>query len=806
MDHPWHISIISTDEDLSDLRSVVIEKLKGTGFEVLAFEESNFPVKPGIHSHDVCLAALKGADIVVLILDKRYGGKYILNKDISITEAEYDTAIKDSKFIIPCVREKSWHEYQAITQQIKRSGLSVIEFQASNTPGTLDCWDTFNFIHKVTHAPHDNFTVFYSTPTDIVEKVFGKLKGLSDHIVRLIVDKLIYSVENIKTTTALSLSLGDVLTKGYFVEPPYKLASGTAPFGCKDITEVILNTLQNHENIAIFGPPGIGKSTLLAKAFLEHARNFVGSQKDEAPIFVKLRGLGSAYHFDVNETINDLLPQLLNKAAYPLLDLQRMKFVFYIDAFDELTEDVSDINVDDLVSKSMFTWPFAITARLHFAISNLEVSSFGDKLRLILKLDNWSPELAIDYIEHFCQSRSREDLIPQFGAHFSGNSSLSELFNNPLLLTLFLLIVEEGDMSLPLDIIDKSTLYSKAIYVWAKRDLNKRSLPKSEDVIQSLIIAWQLIAWSIYKSRLNKNPSTVSDIFDEVSPFLASNTISNYYDVLTTLLDIRPFTNKLVGFIHEELLEFLCAQAILSGFSSQLHPFPQSLHYPIRSEINRFVVGHIRKYNATTSETVLHALVDQYHKASIGTDGINIIIRNQAAYYIGRIDSPSVIDTLLKLEEMETDVSVKLSLEFGLVKNGNLEIEAQLFHKLTTDVTWDRTNRGYHLLYYQDCPISSGPPFLDPEDGSWGRTLKALLSHLKSKSPRHFRLCRIEMYTIKRFIETRSNVGGLTLPDLDLIEANLREVTALLPTYFSQEALTCFYELKGAWTNAMSAH
>ena len=101
----WWVAIISTDHDLKDLRSSLVSHVTDLGFKVLGFEEDGFPVEPGVHSHDACLAALEKADIVILLIDKRYGGLYVHGHGQSITEGEYDKAHGQDKVVIPCVRD-----------------------------------------------------------------------------------------------------------------------------------------------------------------------------------------------------------------------------------------------------------------------------------------------------------------------------------------------------------------------------------------------------------------------------------------------------------------------------------------------------------------------------------------------------------------------------------------------------------------------------------------------------------------------------------------------------------------------------
>jgi hypothetical protein len=416
-------------------------------------------------------------------------------------------------------------------------------------------------------------------------------------------------------------------------------------------------------------------------------------------------------------------------------------------------------------------------------------------------LEKWSPELSSIYVNNFCNSRSRPELIAKFELHFSDNASLKEIFDNPLLLTLFLIIVEEEEMSLPLDVIDKSSLYNRAIYVWAKRDLSRKPASLHTDqMINKVIRSWQLIAWLIYKCRFRKDVLTFAEMLLVINDKKNEiDEIDSVKDVVKALLDIRLHTERVYGFIHEELLEYLAACCIISGFITQKNPFPETLRYAIRSEINKFVIGEIRSYEIGVKIKILEVLENEFKLALQYGNEEAIITRNQAAYYIGRLETPEATKSLLELDALETNITVKLSISFGLVKNKNTVKEGELYGKLTAEQDWDRANRGYHLFYYQDWVGTSGPPFYDPEDITWGRTLKALVSHLKSDSLRHLLLARIEMFTIMRFIVTRQNVGNLTEPLLDDIEKNLIKLKEMVSLEFYQKASVVFDELKKIW-------
>src|SRR5665811_1351582 len=82
----WRVGILSTDYDLHSIRRSLIRTLSALGFATVAFERSDFPVQPGVHSHEACVRAVSTMDIVVLVLDKRYGGLYLGKARRSVTE------------------------------------------------------------------------------------------------------------------------------------------------------------------------------------------------------------------------------------------------------------------------------------------------------------------------------------------------------------------------------------------------------------------------------------------------------------------------------------------------------------------------------------------------------------------------------------------------------------------------------------------------------------------------------------------------------------------------------------------------
>lgn len=118
------VFISSTCFNLKDLRSEVAVALEEWGYLPLWNESRSFPIKPGTHSHDICLDNVKKCDIFVLIIDSRYGGIYAGNnypkKEISISQYEFEIAFNEKKEVYIYVRDTVWNERPSYKKNVKK--------------------------------------------------------------------------------------------------------------------------------------------------------------------------------------------------------------------------------------------------------------------------------------------------------------------------------------------------------------------------------------------------------------------------------------------------------------------------------------------------------------------------------------------------------------------------------------------------------------------------------------------------------------------------------------------------------------
>jgi len=181
------IFISSTTYDVEDIRLITIEALKNRGHEVIYHESPTFPVKLNLHSHDVCLETIKEVDLVVCIIQSRYGGLYKGNNPTQFSDIEIEIKGKTKKGTnkkqtvkIPKDRLSiTWCELY-IAEQNKIPIITFVkkavsdeketrrrnQFLSSFQPAHVDDAKIFDLIDWITKKPVNNWIVIYNNIID----------------------------------------------------------------------------------------------------------------------------------------------------------------------------------------------------------------------------------------------------------------------------------------------------------------------------------------------------------------------------------------------------------------------------------------------------------------------------------------------------------------------------------------------------------------------------------------------------------------------------------------------------------------
>ena len=184
------IFLCSTSFDLEDLRALAVDRF-GDKHEFIHFEDAAFPSRRGLHSHDQCIEAVKQADVVVCIIDRRYGCCYrgsnttnipeqtvkfkatvglekktaeerILAKDLSISWCELITAFSEEKYVITFARKRTLDE-----KATRRENQSVVNFR----PAHVDDVRVFDLLDWITKQPKDNWIIPFDNAVDFLKKL-----------------------------------------------------------------------------------------------------------------------------------------------------------------------------------------------------------------------------------------------------------------------------------------------------------------------------------------------------------------------------------------------------------------------------------------------------------------------------------------------------------------------------------------------------------------------------------------------------------------------------------------------------------
>lgn len=773
----WVVGVISTDYDLKEERKKIIEMLDKLGFRVSAFERPDFPIEPNRHSHDVCLDAIDRLDIVVLIVNKRYGGFYVGNDlRLSITEEEFIKAVDQKKLIVTCVAEETWNEKEKYNNELKAyskhlgkgskiSKKTEAAFASNYHCIHVDKPQTIQFINRIRKMKINNYLCFYSNLIDLCEIVREKISGFSRYICELIVRKQCDKVKATSETIGTEFGIEELLKNNqYYVDPIYEIVSGEMHDEI-DICKPISSEINQDRRTLIIGNAGSGKSVLVSKMFLSKANTFLKNRKDiyKIPFFISLRNKGADYHFSISGYIEDCINEYLEKEAFPLFNVADLKPLFYIDGFDELCDDIAEERIDAISKTSIIKASCIVSSRIPFSRKYLETPRFQTKFHNVIKLLPWNKEVAKAYIVKFCsKSKMTTNEIVE---NVINKEEFVNIYTNPLLLTILLWLLQESEICLPLKIHDQAFLLKKCLMYLVSRELARDSIDtqKADLVLND----WAYVAWKIYSNRNNSNEICLSNICDMAVD--DGYSIGNLYKP-ELVFDINQVTKVIKGTYHEQFLEYLTALAIIEGCLRNKYPYPGFLYIIIRPEINAMIDMEYCSRNRDDKEVIYKKFFDQYVEG-IANDNIhNALKRIQALYHVSKLDAVNSSNYLFMALKSETSIVIRPSLMFNAVKKGDLNIEEKFISELKASSELSEHNRGFHLAYYGD-RIYNEMPYLDDNiDIKWTNTYGALLRHFERTENQYYYIRRIDLYMIYDFMSTRNSVDPVKKEDLERIK------------------------------------
>jgi hypothetical protein len=150
----------STGYDLRTVRAEIVECLRNMGHAPIYFESPSFHVPQGLHSHDACIQAVEQCEVYLLIINKRYGGKYVgtLYPEMagkSITHAETLRALELKKRVFPFVCQSTWDER------------SIYKKNPDTKTVYVENPRIFDLVDEVLHRQTDNWIWFFENSVEL---------------------------------------------------------------------------------------------------------------------------------------------------------------------------------------------------------------------------------------------------------------------------------------------------------------------------------------------------------------------------------------------------------------------------------------------------------------------------------------------------------------------------------------------------------------------------------------------------------------------------------------------------------------
>lgn len=161
------VFVSSTSKDLRDVRASVREHIRNLGHEVVAFESPDFSSNPSKDTCEACLNEVRNSDVLILILDRRYGARY-KGSNKSFTRLEYDTARAKGIPIFVLVSSEA-----LIGRQFY-----LDNGRPRNMKWGVDDPDLFDFIDEIEAQPYGNWVQRFSTLDEIKTWISGQLSSL----------------------------------------------------------------------------------------------------------------------------------------------------------------------------------------------------------------------------------------------------------------------------------------------------------------------------------------------------------------------------------------------------------------------------------------------------------------------------------------------------------------------------------------------------------------------------------------------------------------------------------------------------
>jgi hypothetical protein len=197
------VFLSSTCYDLSVVRGQLRQFVEALGHEPVMSDYNDVVYDPRSHTHTSCIDEVAGADVVVVIIGSRFGGRVVpqalqkvdlealkavsksheilkTKENISITQLEVLKAIESSIPLFVFVDDRVMHDHATYEKNKTKSIVSEIEFDSIEKPETARY--IFEFINFLRLRSTNNGITTFSRLQDIEDSLRKQWSGLMQRL------------------------------------------------------------------------------------------------------------------------------------------------------------------------------------------------------------------------------------------------------------------------------------------------------------------------------------------------------------------------------------------------------------------------------------------------------------------------------------------------------------------------------------------------------------------------------------------------------------------------------------------------
>lgn len=159
------VFVSSTCFDLKEVRDSISRFIKSFGFEPILSEHGDVFYHPDLHTHEACIHEVSNCQLFILIIGGRFGGTYDIDKEKSITNAEYDAARKLNIPVFTYIKKGIYDNHH--TYQVNKNKSFVKEMDFPHIEKQDNAINIFDFIDRVKKSKTNNAFETFETANEI---------------------------------------------------------------------------------------------------------------------------------------------------------------------------------------------------------------------------------------------------------------------------------------------------------------------------------------------------------------------------------------------------------------------------------------------------------------------------------------------------------------------------------------------------------------------------------------------------------------------------------------------------------------